>query len=134
MLRLTSSDSVTTLSLERTKVLAALRDIAGKIIRENADVVSIRLFGSLARGDQVGTSDADILIVVKGEGIDDPLQRTRSFYSYFRLPVPVDLLIYSEAQLQERLMSGDPQFARLWRESIDLKSVGDLSRSQYEKD
>lgn len=120
MLRLTSYDSVTTISLEKNEVLAALRDIAAKISRERMDVVSIRLFGSLARGDHVGTSDADILIVLQGNRIDDPLDRIRSFYSYFRLPVPVDILVYSEAQIEERLQSGDPQFARLWKESVDL--------------
>ncbi len=78
---------------------------------------SIRIFGSIARGDQVGTSDADILIVVRSGTEGDPLRRIRSFYGYFRLPVPIDLLVYSEDQVSRLLDEKDPHFTRLWTES-----------------
>lgn len=122
MLRLRSSDSVRTISLERGEVLKALRAIAHRICQERPEVVSIRLFGSLARGDQVGTSDADVLIILRSGTEGDPVGWIRSFYGYFRLSVPVDILVYTEDQVAERLKERDPQFMRLWTESISLLS------------
>jgi hypothetical protein len=37
-----------------------------------------------------------------------------------RLPVPVDVLVYNEAQVAKRLSSGDLQFERLLNQSIEL--------------
>ena len=122
MLQLKSSDSVTTIYLDRTEVLAALRDAAARIRKEHPEVSSVRLFGSVARGDHVGTSDADILIVVRAGEPGDPLAWIRAFYGYFRLAVPVDILVYSEDQIARRMQSADPQFARLWKESLELHS------------
>lgn len=122
MLRLRSSDSVRTISLERDEILEALSAIANRICQERPEVVSIRLFGSLARGDQVGTSDADVLIILRSGTEGDPVGWIRSYYGYFRLSVPVDILVYAEDQVAERLKEKDPQFTRLWTESISLLS------------
>jgi predicted nucleotidyltransferase len=99
-----------------------LRAAAAKIGKEHPEVASVRLYGSMARGDHVGTSDADILIVLRAGALGDPLARIREFCADFRLPVPVDLLVYSEAQVARRIQSSDPQFDRLWKESLDLLS------------
>jgi predicted nucleotidyltransferase len=120
MLKQISSDSVRTISLERDKVLSALSAVAAKIREERPEVVSVRLFGSIARGDQVGTSDADVLIVLRAGTQGDPVDWIRTYYGYFRLPVPVDLLVYGEDQVAGRLNAGDLQFTRLWTESLDL--------------
>jgi predicted nucleotidyltransferase len=120
MLHLRSSGSVTTISLNTAEVLASLSAIAARIRAAHPEVLSVRLFGSVARGDQAGTSDVDVLIVLKGDESGDQLEWIRKYYSYFRLPVPVDLLVYSEAQLLDRLQSGDPWFARIFKESIGL--------------
>lgn len=120
MLRLKSSGSVTTISVDRTEALAALRAAAVRIRDEHPEVVSVRLFGSLARGDHTGTSDADILIVLQQGLAGDPLAWIQTFYGYFSLPVPVDILVSDEAQAARRLGSGDPQFGRLWNESLNL--------------
>lgn len=120
MLRLKSSDSVRTISLDRNELLKALGAIAARIHRERPEVVSVRIFGSIARGDQSGTSDADILIIVRSGTEGDPLLRMRSFYGYFRLPVPIDLLVYSEDQISRLLKEKDPHFTRLWTESRPL--------------
>ena len=120
MLQLRSSDFVRTISLERDEVLSALSAVAARILKERPEVVSVRLFGSIARGDQVGTSDADVLIVLRAGTQGDPIDWIRTYYGYFRLPVPVDLLVYSEDQVAGRLNAGDPQFTRLWTESLNL--------------
>ncbi len=120
MLQMRSSGSVRTISLNRDKVLSAIRSVAVRIRQDHPEVLSVRLFGSIARGDQVGTSDADILIVLRAETPGNPLEWIRTYYGYFRLPVPIDLLVYSEDQIACRLDSGDRQFTRLWTESLDL--------------
>ena len=63
MLRERSSGSVKIISLDRDELLARLATIATRIRARHPEVREVRLFGSLARGDQTGTSDADLLIV-----------------------------------------------------------------------
>ena len=120
MLQLRSSGSVKTISLDRDRVLSELKSVASRVCREHPEVASIRLFGSLARGDHVGTSDVDILIVLLGGEAGDPLERIRAYLGCFKLPVAVDLLVYTEDDVADRIRSCDPQFERLWSESLDL--------------
>ena len=120
MLRMRSSDSVRTISLNRDEVLSSIRSVAARIRHEHPEVVSIRLFGSIARGDHVGTSDADILVVLRSGTPGHPIDWIRAYYGYFRLPLPIDLLVYAENQITARLDSGDLQFNRLCDESVLL--------------
>jgi len=90
MLRVRSFDSVKVISLERDKLLTRLEQIARKIITEHREVKEVRLFGSLARGDQVGTSDVDILIILENDLVYSPLEQVRDYYPYFDLPIGVD--------------------------------------------
>ena len=119
MLQVKSSDSVQTISVNRAEVLAALKTIASKIKAQHPEVLSVRIFGSLARGDQVGTSDVDVLIILRGTESGDPIEWIRRYYGYFRLPIPVDLLVYNEAQIEQRLQADDPGFKCLWIESLE---------------
>jgi predicted nucleotidyltransferase len=85
-----SFDSVKVISLERDKLLTRLEQIARKIITEHREVKEVRLFGSLARGDQVGTSDVDILIILENDQVYSPLEQVRDYYPFFNLPIGVD--------------------------------------------
>jgi hypothetical protein len=120
MLHVKSSDSVTTISLDRAEVLRKMGVIAALIRSDRPEVASVRLFGSIARGDHSGLSDADILIVLRGDTPVHPLESSRAFYPYFNLPLPTDVLVCSEAQAARRLKSNDPQFTRIWQESVEL--------------
>ncbi len=120
MLQIRSSGSVRTISLDRSEVLRALGVIAATIRGAHPEVASIRLFGSMARGDQVGTSDVDVLIVLRDNDPLDPLEGSRAFYRYFNIPVPVDLLVCNEVHAATRVASGDPHFTRIWQESLEL--------------
>lgn len=111
------SNSVKIFSIDRNKLLRELKGIARQIGAEHARVQTIRLFGSMARGDQVGTSDADILIVVRNNEQTEVLDQIRLFYAYFDLPIGVDLLVYSEEEIEHRLQTGDPFLSRIWAES-----------------
>ena len=80
-------------------------------------MAELRVFGSIARGDHVGLSDVDVLIVLADGESGDPIERIRSFYPYFDLPIGVDLLVFTQDELKCRREEGDPFIERLWQES-----------------
>jgi len=82
MLQERSSGSVKIIWLDRSEVLARLHAIAHRNGEEHGEVRQVRLFGSLARGDQVGASDADVLIVLHSDTKGNFLERIQRFYSY----------------------------------------------------
>ena len=73
-LRRQSCDSVTIVFLDREAAIEELRECAQRLIQDDARVLAVGLFGSLARGDAVPSSDADVLIVLethdKGRWVD----------------------------------------------------------------
>jgi predicted nucleotidyltransferase len=117
----TSFNSVKIISLNREHLLARLREIAANIHREQDDVEEIRMFGSLARGDATGTSDADILIVLREATDTDPHRRILRFIRYFDLDRGTDLLIYTHAELEHEISSDNRFLQQVWRESIPIR-------------
>lgn len=124
MLQQTSSDSVKIISLNRNELLSRLRVMAQRICAARPEVMEVRVFGSVARGDQVGISDVDVLILLREPLPGDPLEQIRGFYPYFDLPLGVDILVYTREQLTRRLQSGDAFACKMWQESLVL--WGDL--------
>ena len=120
MLRQTSSGSVKIISLDRSELLSRLRQVADRIRAEHPEVTDVRVFGSIARGDHVGVSDVDVLIVLRNGELADPMEQIHTFYPYFDLPIGVDLLVYSFEQLEQRLEVGDPFLEQVWGESLPL--------------
>ena len=120
MLHETSSGSVKIISIDREQALAQLKTIAARIRADHPAVVSVRLFGSVARGDQAGAGDIDVLIVLRRDTPIDPLAEIRRFYPYFDLPIGVDVLVYSETQIRAGLKQSDPFISRVWAESQPL--------------
>ena len=84
--------------LNRDDVLARVRAAAERLVARRPDVVQVTLFGSLARGDARPGSDADLLIIVRG----DPgpfLERPLGLAPYFDgLGVGCDLFVYTEPE------------------------------------
>lgn len=120
MLPKASSSSVKIISLDREKLLANLHRIADKIKHEHPEVAEVRLFGSLARGDQTGTSDADILVLLDHTNENDPHRRILTFLPYFDLGRGVDILVYTRDELEQRLSKDDRNLKRIWLESRSL--------------
>jgi predicted nucleotidyltransferase len=119
MLPKQSCSSVRIISLNRDELLTRLRQIATRLQAEHPEVADVRLFGSLARGDQTGTSDVDILIVLRHTSEADPHRRILNFMPYFDLLRGTDFLVYTRAEL-ERLSAGNRFLQRVWDESISL--------------
>jgi len=103
----TSSGSVKTISLDRGEVISRLEKMALRLIAEKPVVAEVRLFGSLARGDQTGTSDADVLVVLHSADSQDPHRRTLAYLPYFDMERGVDLLVLTRAELEQRLADQD---------------------------
>jgi predicted nucleotidyltransferase len=115
-----SSGSVKIISLDRESLLAKLRQIAATIRAEHPEVASVRLFGSLARGDHTFTSDVDVLILLHDTTKTDPLRRILTFLPYFDLARGSDVLVYTLAELEGRLSAKDHFMQRIWSEGIPL--------------
>lgn len=120
MLQQTLSDSVRIISINRNEVLARLRAIARRIREARPEVAEVRVFGSLARGDQVGSSDVDVLIVLREPLPGDPIEQIRAFTAYFELPLGVDILVYTQERLAQQVQAGDAFARKMWRESVVL--------------
>jgi predicted nucleotidyltransferase len=69
------------------------------IVEKRKDVLSIGYFGSYARADWGVGSDLDIIIIL--EGSDLPVERRGTEWDTTVLPVPADLLVYTEDELHE---------------------------------
>ena len=115
-----SPSSVKVISLNRDRLLTELRRIAGNIHADHPEVAEVRLFGSLARGDHTGTSDVDLLILLLHTGETDSLRRILTFLPYFNLARGTDLLVYTLAELEQRLSADNRFMQRVWSESIPL--------------
>lgn len=115
-----SSDSMKISYLDREAFLSRLKKIARQIKAERPEVIGIRLFGSLARGDYTAASDADVLIVLRYSHEGDLHRRIMTFLPYFELDHGVDLLVYTQSEIEARLHKGDPFFQRIWEESMEI--------------
>lgn len=77
----------------------AIRRWAEGIDQNRKDVLRIGYFGSYARGDWGVGSDLDLIAIVKHS--DLPFERRNVNWNVAALPVPVDLLIYTQAEWDE---------------------------------
>jgi predicted nucleotidyltransferase len=104
----------------REAILRRLKQITRQIKTQHPEVVSVRLFGSLARDNYTATSDADLIIVLSHSAENDPHRRIMTFLPYFDLRCGVDLLVYTQREIESRLSEGDPFLRRVWQESTEL--------------
>jgi len=65
-------------------------------VRRREDILRIGYFGSYARGDWGVGSDLDLVIVVHSSG--QPFERRAIAWDTAKLPVPADVLVYTEAE------------------------------------
>ena len=76
------------------------------------------LFGSLARGDAVPGSDADVLVLLKSSAT--PFHQRSARYMPRGLAIGVDLFAYTQNELEEMQAADNPFIARALREGISL--------------
>lgn len=91
-----SSSSSVLVWPDRDAVDRAARAWARTIAAEHPEVVRIGYLGSYARGDWGVGSDLDLVMVV--EHTDVPWKLRGASWDTTDLPVPADLLVYTEAE------------------------------------
>jgi len=79
-------------------VAQAVRRWAEKVVQLRQDVLRIGYFGSYARGDWGVGSDLDLVIVV--EKANQAFEKRAAAWDVTELPVPADVLIYTEEEWQ----------------------------------
>ncbi len=85
-------------------VAQAVRHWSQKALLSHYDVMRIGYFGSYARGDWGVGSDLDLIIVV--ESSDQPFERRASEWDATELPVPADVLVYTDEEWQSLEQKG----------------------------
>lgn len=76
----------------------AARHWARRAAQLRRDVVQIGYFGSYARGDWGVGSDLDLIIIV--DRSDLPFERRAADWNATGLPVPADVLVYTQEEWQ----------------------------------
>ena len=104
-----SSGSVRIFWLDKPKILACLREGAAHLAERKPEVEAIWLFGSLARGDAVPGSDADVLVIVADS--DQPFHARAPNYAVGSCGIGVDLFVYTSAEF-DGLRESRPRFYR----------------------
>jgi len=114
--------------LDRDGVVARLRERARALVERNPDVVEVRLFGSLARGDAYPGSDADLFIVLRD--CDQPfLERIPALARNFSgVGIGCDVIAYTESE-RAALAARNDAFARaVLTEGISLARAPTAAR------
>ena len=76
----------------------AVRCWAERVSQERKDIIRIGYFGSYARGNWGVGSDLDLVIIVKSSSL--PFNRRAVEWDTIELPVPTDVLVYTEGEWQ----------------------------------
>lgn len=102
-----SLPGVKVFSLDRESIVDRLRATARELGQRCPEVNEVRLFGSLARGDAVPGSDADVLVLLSHS--DVPFFERAPRYALTHCGVGVDILAYTRDEFG-RLSHERPRF------------------------
>lgn len=100
-----SSASVKVFWLDRPHLIERLKRAAQALSEQHPEIEQIVLFGSLARGDAVPGSDADLLIVVRRS--TEPFLDRAVRYRPADVGVGVDVVAYTREELTALLEAGN---------------------------
>jgi predicted nucleotidyltransferase len=114
----TSSASVRVFWLNRPQILQRLQKALQDLTTRHHEIEQVVLFGSLARGDAVPGSDADLLLIVHDSPW--PFLARSIYYRPAHVGIGVDVFVYTQAELQAMLAAGNPFVAQALREGVTL--------------
>ena len=113
-----SSSPVRVFWLNREETVRRLTTAMKALRTRRPEIDRAVLFGSLQRGDTVPGSDADVLVVVCAT--DLPFAQRAAAYRPEGVGVPVDLYVYTRAELADMLASGNRFVRRALAEGGEL--------------
>lgn len=82
----------------RAQVDSAVREWTAELVEAKPEIRRLGYFGSYARGDWGVGSDLDLVAVITTS--DEPRERRSLTWDLTTLPVPADILIYTDAEWQ----------------------------------
>ena len=114
-------------------VLGALHAWGAAAASRRSDLLALGYFGSYARGDAGFGSDLDLILIVEGDR--RPRMERAADWRTDSLPVPTDLIVYTQEEWL-RLRAGGGRFARtlerearwLWNNVPPLTATTDARR------
>lgn len=83
---------------DETEVIASLRRWAEQTSRIHSEIIRVGYLGSYARGNWGVGSDLDVVLVVQSS--EKPFIERSAAFDTNSLPVPVDLLVYTEDEFE----------------------------------
>ena len=100
-MQIRSSGSVRIISLDVDNIIKKLRTAAEELKNRDNNVLEVFLFGSLAKGEAVPGSDADIVIVLK-KSEKRIIDRITDFVDSFSdINIGVDIFPYTIGEIEE---------------------------------
>jgi predicted nucleotidyltransferase len=81
-----------------------------------ADLLRVGFFGSYARGDWGMSSDLDLILIVRHSQAS--FWQRAIEWDTTGLPVPVDVLVYTEGEWKEMASQGERFFKTIAREAV----------------
>ncbi len=94
----------------------AVQRWAEEVMQARSDVLRIGYMGSYARGDWGVGSDLDLIVVVAQH--EQPFWRRTVDWDLSSLPVPADLLVYTQQEWQELAGQGGRFYRTLEEEAV----------------
>ncbi len=92
-------------------VISSLKKWTNTILKMNQNVIRIGYFGSYARGDWGVGSDLDLVIILSQS--DLPFEKRNQGWQEHQLPVPTDILIYTQQEWEAMRKEEMPFFKRM---------------------
>ena len=106
-----SCGSVRIAFLNREQAISELEEDARRLLEGDERVLAVGLFGSLARGDALPSSDADLLILLSDHPLPRWFDRIPEYLSAFQgSALPVELFPYTGEEL--KALVSNPGFVR----------------------
>ncbi len=90
--------------VSREEALQAAKAWAERVAQERPEILRVGCFGSAARGDWGVGSDLDLLVIVAHS--DKPFLYRATDFDTTSLPVPADLLVYTQDEWAAMERSG----------------------------
>ncbi|MBN2372412.1 nucleotidyltransferase domain-containing protein [bacterium] len=121
MLQKQSLGSVKFISINRKELIKTLKKSAESLKIKYPEIIDIILFGSIARKEEIGTSDIDIVIISKNMK-ENSFERISKFTKEFDLKIPLDVLVYNKEEVDCMIKEKNSFIINILKEGISLFS------------
>lgn len=122
MRQMISSGSVRAICLDRESILKKLKEASDKALKVFPEIKEVRLFGSLAKGEETGLSDVDLFILVESEQ-KNPLERMRPYFAFFSdmINIAIDMIVATSNEIEK--------YSEILKRSIPLSKRAPLDKA-----